>query len=103
MIHIELKRISLEPDSYGSNILVRLVTAFKNGKYIKHVKLDDKVLAILLDTKIPITEDQLKLITGGKSTEQPNDGEPRKVTRRVDVDRRQGWARRVQIKDRRIK
>jgi len=60
--HIQLKRLSLEPNKYGNDIKIRLVTALKDGKYIKHVKIDEKILTIILDFCIPITNDELEEI-----------------------------------------
>ena len=63
MNHIELKRISLDPDKYGNNLKIRLVTVFKDGKYVIHTKIDEKIVSILLDAKIEITEEELDDIT----------------------------------------
>ena len=63
MNHIELKRISLDPDKYGNSLKIRLVTVFKDGKYVKHTKIDEDIVSILLDTKIEITEEKLNDIT----------------------------------------
>jgi len=63
MNHIELKRISLDPDKYGNNLKIRLVTVFKDGKYVKHAKIDEKIISILLNTQIEITSEELDDIT----------------------------------------
>ena len=43
----QLKQTSLKPDKYGNNIIVKMVTEYKDGKFVKHIKLDDRALAIL--------------------------------------------------------
>ena len=46
----KLNQISLEPDKYGHHIKIKMVTAIdKDGKYIKHEKLNDNMLNILKD------------------------------------------------------
>ena len=48
MIKLKLNQISLEPDKYGNHIKIKMVTAVdKNGKYIKHMKLNEDMLNIL--------------------------------------------------------
>lgn len=44
----KLNQISLEPDKYGNHIKIKMVTAIdKDGKYIKHEKINDDMLNIL--------------------------------------------------------
>jgi len=43
-----LKQISLEPDQHGRHLKIKMVTMYDSqGKYIKHVKLDEAMLSIL--------------------------------------------------------
>ena len=45
------KQISLEPDKYGKHIKIKMISKYDgHGKFIKHVKLDDKMLNILLNS-----------------------------------------------------
>lgn len=47
----KLKQISLEPDKYGKHIKIKMISKYdKEGKFIKHVKLDEKMLSILLES-----------------------------------------------------
>ena len=44
----KLNQISLEPDKYGNHIKIKMVIAIdKDGKYIKHEKINDDMLNIL--------------------------------------------------------
>ena len=47
-IFYRLKQISLEPDKYGRHLKIKMVSAYTgDGKFIKHLKLDEDVLDIL--------------------------------------------------------
>ena len=42
------KQISLEPDKYGYNLKIKMITKYdKNGKYIKHIKLVKSTVKLL--------------------------------------------------------
>lgn len=47
-----LKQISLTPDKYGNNITVKMVSEYKDNKFIKHIKLDNKAMAILANGEL---------------------------------------------------
>ena len=50
MITYKIKQASLEPDKYGNHIKIKMVTAIdKDGKYIKHEKINEDMLSILKD------------------------------------------------------
>ena len=50
MIVYKLKQISLIPDEYGKHIVIKMITAInENGKYIKHMKIDENMLNTLKD------------------------------------------------------
>ena len=35
----KIKQVSIEPDQYGNNLVVKMITKYDdNGKYIKHIK-----------------------------------------------------------------
>ena len=47
-VFYRLKQISLVPDKYGKHLKIKMVSAYTgDGKFIKHVKLDDNMLDIL--------------------------------------------------------
>ena len=40
-----IKQASLEPDKYGKHIKIKMISAYTgDGKFIKHVKLDETML-----------------------------------------------------------
>ena len=42
------KQISLEPDKYGNNLKIKMITKYdQNAKYIKHIKLDESAIKLL--------------------------------------------------------
>ena len=44
----KLNQISLEPDRFGQHLVIKMVTKYDNdGKYIKHVKIDEDVVAMV--------------------------------------------------------
>tara|TARA_R100001082_G_C4357348_1_gene157529 strand:- start:1660 stop:1854 length:195 start_codon:yes stop_codon:yes gene_type:complete len=47
MITYKIKQASLEPDKYGNHIKVKMMTKYKDGKFVKHIKLDDDAIRIL--------------------------------------------------------
>ena len=56
-IFYRLKQISLEPDEYGKHLKVKMVSMYTgDGKFIKHVKLDEDVLNILSEGWIVYNE-----------------------------------------------
>ena len=47
-IFYQLKQISLVPDKYGKHLKIKMVSAYTgDGKFIKHLKLDEDILDIL--------------------------------------------------------
>ena len=47
-IFYQLKQISLVPDKYGKHLKIKIVSAYTgDGKFIKHLKLDEDILNIL--------------------------------------------------------
>tara|TARA_R100000501_G_C2535449_1_gene56553 strand:- start:283 stop:516 length:234 start_codon:yes stop_codon:yes gene_type:complete len=47
-IYYQLKQISLVPDKYGKHLKIKMVSAYTgDGKFIKHLKLDEDILDIL--------------------------------------------------------
>ena len=56
-IFYRLKQISLVPDKYGKHLKIKMVSAYTgDGKFIKHVKLDDNMLDILSEGWIVYNE-----------------------------------------------
>ena len=56
-IYYQLKQISLVPDKYGKHLKIKMVSAYTgDGKFIKHVKLDDNMLDILSEGWIVYNE-----------------------------------------------
>ena len=52
-----LKQISLEPDKYGKHLKIKMVSMYTgDGKFIKHVKLDEDMLNILSECWIVYNE-----------------------------------------------
>jgi len=47
MITYRMKQVSLVPDKYGNNLIVKMVTKYKDGKFVKHIKLDEDAVKIL--------------------------------------------------------
>ena len=47
MITYKIKQASLVPDQYGNHIAVKMMTKYKDGKFVKHIKLDDDAIRIL--------------------------------------------------------
>ena len=47
MITYKMKQVSLVPDKYGNNLIVKMVTKYKDGKFVKHIKLDEDAVKIL--------------------------------------------------------
>ena len=44
----KLNQISLIPDKHGNNIQIKMMTKYDDdGKYIKHIKLDEEAISIL--------------------------------------------------------
>ena len=46
MITYKIKQASLVPDQYGNHIEVKMMTKYKDGKFVKHIKLDDDAIRI---------------------------------------------------------
>lgn len=56
----KIKQVSIEPDQYGNNLVVKMITKYDdNGKYIKHIKLDQDA-KVILETGVLIPEESLK-------------------------------------------
>ena len=56
-VFYRLKQISLEPDEYGKHLKVKMVSMYTgDGKFIKHVKLDEDMLNILSEGWIVYNE-----------------------------------------------
>tara|TARA_R110002074_G_scaffold76349_2_gene173766 strand:+ start:506 stop:766 length:261 start_codon:yes stop_codon:yes gene_type:complete len=56
-IFYRLKQISLEPDKYGKHLKIKMVSAYTgDGKFIKHIKLDEDMLNILSEGWIVYNE-----------------------------------------------
>ena len=47
MITYKIKQVSLVPDEYGKHIKVKMMSMYDKGKFVKHIKLDEKALDIL--------------------------------------------------------
>ena len=44
----KLNRMSLEKDKYGKHLEIKMLSQYnETGKFIKHIKLDDKAINIL--------------------------------------------------------
>ena len=47
-IFYRLKQVSLVPDKYGKHLKIKMVAAYTgDGKFIKHIKLDEDMLDII--------------------------------------------------------
>ena len=69
-IFYKLKQISLVPDKYGKHLKIKMVSAYTgDGKFIKHIKLDEDMLNILSESWIVYNE-PIKNDIAGKN----NDG-----------------------------
>ena len=56
----KIKQVSIEPDQYGNNLVVKMITKYDdNCKYIKHIKLDQDA-KVILETGVLIPEESLK-------------------------------------------
>ena len=56
-IFYRLKQISLEPDKYGKHLKIKMVSAYTgDGKFIKHLKLNEDILDILSEGWIVYNE-----------------------------------------------
>ena len=47
MITYKMKQVSLKPDVNRNNIIVKMITKYKDGKFVKHIKLDEDAIKIL--------------------------------------------------------
>lgn len=56
MTRYKLNRVSLEPDKYGFHIKIEMVTKYENGKYIKHVPINQKVVDLISNSFIEANE-----------------------------------------------
>tara|TARA_R100000656_G_scaffold107791_1_gene79918 strand:+ start:358 stop:540 length:183 start_codon:yes stop_codon:yes gene_type:complete len=55
----KIKQISLEPDTYGKHIKIKMISKYDSeGKFIKHVKLDEAMINILSNSIITAQEDK---------------------------------------------
>jgi hypothetical protein len=51
---IELRKVELVPDKYGHHIKIGMVRLNdENGMYVKFLKIDEKIIKILSELKIP--------------------------------------------------
>jgi hypothetical protein len=65
-IFYRLKQISLEPDKYGKHLKIKMVSAYTgDGKFIKHVKINEETLEILSDGWIVYNEPLKKELING--------------------------------------
>ena len=56
-IFYRLKQISLVPDKYGKHLKIKMVSMYAgDGKFIKHIKLDEDMLKILSEGWIVYNE-----------------------------------------------
>ena len=47
-IFYKIKQAKLVPDKYGKHIVIKMISAYTGkGKFVKHIKLDDKSLKML--------------------------------------------------------
>lgn len=52
-MYLQIKKITKTPNKYGSDLTVSMIGLYEDsGKWIKWIKLDDKVIATLLSSKI---------------------------------------------------
>jgi len=60
-IFYQLKQISLVPDKYGKHLKIKMVSAYTgDGKFIKHLKLNEDILDILSEGWIVYNEIEKK-------------------------------------------
>ena len=60
-IFYQLKQISLVPDKYGKHLKIKMVSAYTgDGKFIKHLKLNEDILDILSEGWIIYNEIEKK-------------------------------------------
>ena len=58
-IFYQVKKAKLVPDKYGKHIVITMISAYTGrGKFVKHIKLDDKSLKILTEGWIIHKEDK---------------------------------------------
>ena len=56
-VFYQLKQVTLHPDRYGKHLKVKMVSMYTGeGKFIKHVKLDEDILNILSEGWIVYNE-----------------------------------------------
>ena len=54
-----IKKAELIPDKYGKHIAIKMISAYTgNGKFVKHMKLDEKTLNILKNGFILYNEEK---------------------------------------------
>lgn len=53
-MEIRIKSAQLVPDQYGSNIRITKVGLYNLGKFVKWIRLDDKLLELITSVKIPV-------------------------------------------------
>ena len=54
----KIKKISLVPDKYGKYIKINMITKYDNeGKFVKHVKLNEDMVNLLSDIVITTEEE----------------------------------------------
>ena len=53
-MEIRIKSAQLVPDQYGSNIRITKVGLYNLGKFVKWIKLDEKLLELITSVKLPI-------------------------------------------------
>jgi hypothetical protein len=52
-MYIQVKKISFVADTYGQHIKINMVGLYEdNGKFVKWIKLDEKVLSAFQNVKI---------------------------------------------------
>ena len=65
MVNLKINKAELVKNKYGKNdIKITMLSLYDNGKFVKHVKLNDFALDKILKAKIEIelTEDELKRV-----------------------------------------
>jgi len=54
-MYLQIKKAKLTPDKFGSNITISMIGLYEDdGKWIKWIKLNDKVIEAMIDNKIPV-------------------------------------------------
>ena len=44
----KLNQVSLKPDKYGNHLIIKMITQYDdNGKYVKHIKIDENAINML--------------------------------------------------------